>query len=136
MTLIVVALTECPIKYSDVLENCELLQTNYEASPSTFHIESSDHENKIHNDKSVQVNIKPKYRSKGNNVNFTIKKENLALSPLPILCKNAKISPVKSGLTSGFKNTLFADNAADVISTSSHYSVLPQIMNYVVVHWS
>lgn len=65
-------------------------------------LKSSDHKNKLHNGKAVEVNIKPKYRRKGINVNFTMKK-NVALSPLPFLCQNVRTSPLKSGLTSGYK---------------------------------
>lgn len=139
LTLVNEALTEFAVKRSNVLE-----RSDYEVSPSTSHnnffdinqagpssshIEvcddhqaepcSSHSEDKLQSDKAVQVNIKPKYRSKGVNVNIPTEKKHIALSPFPLSSQNIGTSPIK---LSGLKRKLFTDKPADSISISSYTS--------------
>ena len=55
----------------------------------------------------MQVNIKPNYRSKGVDVNIPTKKQNVALSPFPIVTQNIGTSPVKLSV---LKRKLFTEN--------------------------
>ncbi|CAB3259036.1 unnamed protein product [Arctia plantaginis] len=77
-------------------------------------------------DKAVQVNCKVPYRSKGVNVNLSVKKNNIALSPFSISSRNTSTSPLKSAHSS-IKRKLFTDNPADsasLTSVNSQYSVI------------
>ncbi|CAB3237613.1 unnamed protein product [Arctia plantaginis] len=78
-------------------------------------------------DKAAQVNCKVPHRSKGVNVNLTVKKNNIALSPFPIPSRNTSTSPLKSAQSSPIKRKLFTDNPADsasLTSVNSQYSVI------------
>lgn len=88
---------------------------DHQAEPCTSHIED-----KLQSDKAVQVNIKPKYRSKGVNVNIPSAKQNVALSPFPLSTHNIGTSPVKLSI---LKRKLFMENTTDSTSISSYSSM-------------
>lgn len=145
LALVNEALSEFAIKSNNVLEIGEppqrsdyevspsISQTNVcdnnQAGPSTSRIEvyddhqaepcSSHIEDKLQSDKAVQVNIKPKYRSKGVNVNIPTEKKNVALSPFSLSSHNIGTSPIKLSV---LKRKLFTDNPADSASISSYSS--------------
>ena len=83
---------------------------------------------KIYVDKSVQVNRKIYFRSKGVNVNLCVKRKNTAVSQFNNLSKLISNSPLNVAHKSGFKKALIHDNPADIASVSSP-QFLPSLLS-------
>lgn len=122
----------CERKCSQSSQEIEFSQ-NLEANTNSSHLHTEDIELKIEtgvstslsdvcyknmHDKSIQVNIKNNYRSKGINVNLRAKTKDAAVSTSFISTKTTSTSPLKMVRT-GTKRRLFQENYVDIGSVSS-----------------
>lgn len=121
LALINESLSEVASGSSNVPEDCELPGTSAEAEPGISRTEICDNTDieKLPCDKAVQVNIKPKFRSRGVNVNIVMEKRSVGLSPIPV--SPSKNIAMKSPMPTFSK----VDSPVDM-STSSNSSAITQ----------